>query len=291
MPSSPTRTWGPELPELLGSANAFENLSVTGVTKHFGSKRHPHVALDNVDLAVSPSSTIGIVGESGSGKSTLSRLMVGLDHPTTGTVSLDGTPIRQLLAREATAIRFHRSVQYIAQDTTSSFDPRRSLRDSVRAPLRTLYGLDQAESDRRVDAMVGSLGLDPRLADRRPHHVSGGQRQRFAIARALIVEPRLILCDEVVSALDVSVQGSILNLLKDYAERSRAAIVFVSHGLPATAFISEEMVVMNTGRIVERGATTTVIENPQDAYTRKLINAYRFDRSGRAAALVSAGGL
>jgi ABC-type glutathione transport system ATPase component len=279
------------LPERLGSANAFENLSIAGVTKHFGTKRHPHVALDNVDLQVSPSSTIGIVGESGSGKSTLSRLMVGLDHPTAGTVSLDGTPIRQLLASPVTAAGFHRSVQYIAQDTTSSFDPRRSLRDSVRAPLRTLYGLDQAESDRRVDALVGSLGLDPPLADRRPHHVSGGQRQRFAIARALIVEPRLILCDEVVSALDVSVQGSILNLLKDYAETSRAAIVFVSHGLPATAFISETMVVMNRGRIVERGATTTVIENPQDAYTQKLINAYRFDRPTRAAALAGTGGV
>jgi peptide/nickel transport system ATP-binding protein len=276
------------LPELLGRTNAFESLNVDRVTKQFDSQRRPHMALDNVDLRVSPSSTIGIVGESGSGKSTLSRLMVGLDQPTTGTVSLDGTPIRQLLAREVTATHFHRSVQYIAQDTTSSFDPRRSLRDSVRTPLRTLYGLDQAESDSRVDALVASLGLDPLLADRRPHHVSGGQRQRFAIARALIVEPRLILCDEVVSALDVSVQGSILNLLKDYAEKTQAAIVFVSHGLPATAFISKEMVVMNTGRIVERGLTATVLENPQDAYTQKLINAYRFDRGSRAS-LASSG--
>jgi peptide/nickel transport system ATP-binding protein len=180
-------------------------------------------------------------------------------------------------------------VQYIAQDTSSSFDPRRTLRDSVRAPLQTLFGLDTSEANRHVDDMVLSLGLDLRLADRRPHHVSGGQRQRFAIARALVVQPRLILCDEVVSALDVSVQGSILNLLKAYSESTDAAIIFVSHGLPATAFISKEMVVMNRGKIVERGATTTVIEHPQDPYTQKLINAYRFERSAGLAPLLANG--
>lgn len=259
-------------------AMPFESLEAIDVVRHYGSRRHPHAALDGVDVALRPGSAIGIVGESGSGKSTLSRILVGLERATSGTVALDGTPIAAMLASPATTARFRRTVQYIAQDTTSSFDPRHDLLEAVSQPLRTLYGLGAAESRRLALEQLDRLGLDESLAHRRPHRVSGGQRQRFAIARALVLRPSIILCDEVVSALDVSVQGSILNLIKRYCRETGAAMAFVSHGLPATAFVSSEIVVMKSGRIVERGATADVIERPVDPYTKRLLEAYAFTR-------------
>nr|WP_240921444.1 ATP-binding cassette domain-containing protein [Microbacterium excoecariae] len=249
-------------------------MTVTNARRSFGTRRRAHLALDGVDLDVTPGARIGIVGESGSGKSTLSRMLVGLDTPDTGDVSFDGRPVRSWLSDRRDLLEFRRAVQYIPQDTTSSFDPRRTLRDSVRMPALTLLGLTTREADERVDEMVASLGLAPDMADRRPGHVSGGQRQRFAIARALIVEPQVVVCDEVVSALDVSVQGVILNLLKEYVLGRQAALVFVSHGLPATAFISSDMVVMRGGRILERGTTHRVVEHAEDPYTQGLLSAY-----------------
>ncbi|MCF7553800.1 ABC transporter ATP-binding protein [Pseudonocardia sp. WMMC193] len=232
-----------------------------------------HAAVDGVDLLVDSSTRLGIVGESGSGKSTVVRMMLGLDHPTTGSVEFDGVPLASMSAPALRA--FRRQVQLVAQDTSSSFDPRRTLRDALRKPCHNLLELDTAAADAAIDRTLEALSLDPALAARKPHQVSGGQRQRFSIARALVVEPTVIVCDEAVSALDVSVQGSVLNLLKEHCENHDAGLVFVSHGLPATAFISEELVVMYQGRVVERGPVGRVLFETEHPYTQTLVDAYR----------------
>ena len=251
-----------------------------------------HTAVDGVNLLIGGGNRIGIVGESGSGKSTLVRMMLGLEHPTTGSVDFRGVPIGNL--GNADRLQFRREVQLVAQDTSSSFDPRRTLRDAIRRPCLNLLDLDVA--DRLIDSTLESLSLDPALAGRKPHQVSGGQRQRFSIARALVVRPEILVCDEAVSALDVSVQGSVLNLLKEHCETHGAGLVFVSHGLPATAFVAQELVVMHEGKIVEHGTTEQVLFHTEHPYTRSLIEAYRVttdatsphaaELGGRADALV-----
>lgn len=232
-----------------------------------------HTAVDQVDLLVQPGTRIGIVGGSGSGKSTLVRMLMGLEFPTSGTVEFRGVGLRDL--GRADLLQFRREVQLVAQDTSSSFDPRRTLRDSLRRPCRNLLGLTGRPADELIDRTLHDLSIDPALAERVPHQVSGGQRQRFAIARALVVQPSIIVCDEAVSALDVSVQGSVLNLLKAHCEDHGAGMVFVSHGLPATAFVSTELVVMHRGRIVEHDTVEQVLFHTRHPYTRSLIDAYR----------------
>jgi ABC-type glutathione transport system ATPase component len=245
-----------------------------GVVRRFGGRRQSFTAVNGVSLTFGSGSAIGVVGESGSGKSTLARLFSGLDTPTAGGITLDGREIRSLLALRADRADLRRTVQYIAQDTTSSFDPRRTLRDAVTTPLRRLRDLDAPAADEAAEAMAARLGLDPALLDRYPAQVSGGQRQRFALARGLVVEPALLICDEVVSALDVSVQGSVLNTLKAYCADTGAGLMFVSHGLPATAFVAADLVVMYRGEIVERGDTESVLTESTDPYTRSLLAAH-----------------
>jgi ABC-type glutathione transport system ATPase component len=263
----------------LATMSDYAQITVDSVRKHFGGARsNRHFALDDVSVQFDTSSRVGIVGESGSGKSTLARMMVALETPTEGTVTLNGREVSSLLAQRSERKSFRRDVQFVAQDTTSSFDPRRKLRDAVRYPAQNLCGLDRAAADERVDETLELLGLNIEMADRYPDSVSGGQRQRFALARALVVRPRLLICDEVVSALDVSVQGSILNLLKRYCNENNAGIAFVSHGLPATAFIADELIVMYQGKIVEQGPTQEMITAPQHEYTQMLLKAYRGHR-------------
>ncbi|WP_084727735.1 ABC transporter ATP-binding protein [Rhodococcoides yunnanense] len=261
------------------------SVQFTDVRRVFdGRSGNAHVAVDKVSLLLDSTTRLGIVGESGSGKSTLVRLMMGLDFATSGSVEYRGRDLKSMSKSEIH--EFRTNVQLVAQDTSSSFDPRRSLRDGVRRPLLTLLGLSTKEANERVDSTLESLSIDPSLADRKPHQVSGGQRQRFSIARALVIEPKLIVCDEAVSALDVSVQGSVLNLLKDHCVHNEAGLVFVSHGLPATAFICEELIVMYQGVIVEQGSTSQVVFHSEHPYTRSLVDAYRTtassDRSGAA---------
>jgi peptide/nickel transport system ATP-binding protein len=240
------------------------------VSRTFGR----HHALREMSLTVESGRLVGIVGESGSGKSTLARLVAGLDRPTSGRVAFDGENLSRTL-QSATGRRLFRSaVQLIGQDTTSSFDPRRTLRDALRQPAQRLLGLTRDEADARIDDLTASLGLRPGSVDRKPTELSGGQRQRVSIARALIVAPRLLLCDEVVSALDVSVQGSILNTLKRYCRETGAGLVFVSHGLAATAFLSSEIVVMRSGAVVEHGPVEQVMRRPEHPYTRALLDAH-----------------
>ncbi|SNS76849.1 ABC transporter ATP-binding protein [Rhodococcoides kyotonense] len=254
---------------------AYAEIDVEHLDKRFHRRGSGKAAVNDISMKVTSASAIGIVGESGSGKSTLVRMMCGLLDPTSGSVSYNGAELSGVLSTRGGRREFRSRVQYVAQDTTSSFDPRRTLRDAVRLPAMRLLGMDAAAADGRVDETLTSLELDPSMADRYPTEVSGGQRQRFSIARALVVKPRILLCDEVVSALDVSVQGAILNMLKQYCASEDCGLVFVSHGLPATAFIARDIVVMRGGVIVEQGSTDDVVERPQDPYTEQLLDAYR----------------
>jgi ABC-type dipeptide/oligopeptide/nickel transport system ATPase subunit len=247
-------------------------LRAEGVTKSFGKG---HLAVAGVDATFSVGVRTGIVGESGSGKSTLARMLVGLETPTAGEVSWRGRAVASLLGTRLGRVEFRREVQFVGQDTTSSFDPRHTLRHAVTTSAQRLLDLPDAEARAAVDATLSGLGLDPAMADRMPGQVSGGQRQRFAIARALVVGPRLMVCDEIVSALDVSVQGAILNMIKRRSEETGTGVVFVSHGLPATAFLSDEIVVMFRGEIVERAAAREVVQRPAHEYTQGLLAAHR----------------
>ncbi|MFT4087692.1 MAG: ATP-binding cassette domain-containing protein [Gordonia sp. (in: high G+C Gram-positive bacteria)] len=254
----------------------YVQLVATDVRREFGVRRNErHTAVDGVSLTVESGEAVGIVGESGSGKSTLARILAGVDNATTGSVSFNGVAIRSQLRTRSDRLALRRSVQMVAQDTSSSFDPLKTLRSSVRSPTMRLLGLGRDEADRRVEETLRSLELAPELADRYPHQVSGGQRQRFALARAIVVRPGMLICDEVVSALDVSVQGAVLNILRRHCQHSGAGLIFVSHGLPATAFVSDRIVVMLRGRIVEDGRTEDVIHRPQHDYTKRLLAAYR----------------
>jgi peptide/nickel transport system ATP-binding protein len=249
-------------------------IQVENVTKVFGFARRPAAnALGGVSLTVDGKTRLGIVGQSGSGKSTLARVIVGLEAPTTGRVTFRGQDVGAM--RPADRRDFRRAVQLIAQDHASSFDPRRTLRDAVRRPAQLLLGVDRARADELVDETLALVGLPQELAERRPHEVSGGQRQRFSIARSLIVRPGIVICDEVVSALDVSVQGLVLNTLKQYCAASGAGLLFVSHGLPATAFVAETIIVMKDGVVVDRGSTAEVLHHSDHPYTQLLVRAHR----------------
>jgi ABC-type oligopeptide transport system ATPase subunit len=268
--------------------NNYIEVTVTGVSKNYGSRRAGHVAVDDVTAVFSSERTVGVVGESGSGKSTLAKMLVGFERPSSGTIALNGEPIGHVLESRSGRADFRRAVQFIGQDTTSSFDPRQLLEDSILLPLQRLLGLDLRHAHARMGEVLDQLGLARALAQRYPLDVSGGQRQRFAIARGLAVRPRLLICDEVVSALDVSVQGAVLNLLKDYCEEAGAGLVFVSHGLPATGFVTRDLLVMYRGTVVEDGATADIFRSPQHPYTQKLLDAYRGKPSlDRAEELVS----
>ncbi|GAA4680831.1 ABC transporter ATP-binding protein [Frondihabitans cladoniiphilus] len=256
------------------TSRARVTITAQGVQRHYGSRAKRFAAVDDVSLAIDSTRALGIVGESGSGKSTLAKMLVGLEKPTAGTILLDGQDMTDMASRTEGMRELRRTVQMVAQDTSSSFDPRKTLREAVRRPAQLLRGLSQTDADAEVDELLALLDLDPKLTDRKPGQVSGGQRQRFSLARALVVRPRILVCDEVVSALDVSVQGTILNFVKDYCLEHDCGLVFVSHGLPATAFISDDMIVMYKGKIVENGLAEDVVTAPRHPYTKSLIEAY-----------------
>lgn len=258
-----------------GALTTGVELRGTQIGKVFGRRSSRHVAVRPLDITITATTSVGVVGESGSGKSTLSRLLVGLERPSTGTITLDGRDIATMHAKAETERELRRSVQYVAQDTFSSFDPRRKLRDALATPLRVLRGKTGADAEEQMVDTLHLLRLDPRFLDKFPHEVSGGQRQRFALARALVVRPRVLLCDEVVSALDVSVQGAVLNTIRAYCRDNGVGLVFVSHGLPATAFIADELLVMRHGEVVEHRPTPDVLAAPAHPYTASLLDAYR----------------
>lgn len=246
-------------------------LEARGLTKRYGRR----TVVDDASLTVEPGARVGIVGESGSGKSTVAKMIVGLEPASGGEVLVDGASLAGMLRTRAGVLDYRRRVQLVAQDTTSTFDPRHRVREALRVPAQILGGLDRSRADDAIDAIVAELGIAAELVDRFPRELSGGQRQRMAIARALVVRPSLVVCDEAVSALDVSVQGTVLNLLKRYSEDHGVGVLSVSHGLPATAFLTQHLVVMNAGRVVESGPTADVLAEPRHPYTRALVSAYR----------------
>jgi ABC-type glutathione transport system ATPase component len=260
------------------------------VTVEFPIKRQTTLrAVSGVSIDVTPRSSIGLIGESGSGKSTLARALLGLVPITSGTIEWDGKDIRHLSRTEMR--RFRTTAQMVFQDPHSSLDPRRRILTSIIEPMKVLGIGTASERPSRAEEMLSLVGLRMDQAQRFPHQLSGGQKQRACIARALIVEPKILVCDESVAALDVALQAEILNLLADLRDRLDLALVFISHDLSVVAHISDRMHVMYHGETIEEGSMQQVTSAPQQEYTRKLLASQLTvdgQRSSRAASQAEA---
>jgi len=228
-------------------------------------------AVDGVTLDVKPGECLGLVGESGCGKSTLALSIMGLVPPTRGRIHVGAQEIAH--GRSVDRMEMARTVQMVFQDPYASLNPRQTVRRTLADPLR-LHGVtDKAEVEARVVDMMAKVGLRPDTADRYPHEFSGGQRQRIGIARALILKPKLVICDEPVSALDVSIRAQIINLLLDLKDELGLSYIMISHDLGVVEHVSDRVAVMYLGRIVEQGGWQEIFENPRHPYTRALIAA------------------
>ncbi len=228
-------------------------------------------ALDGVSLQVHSGRSLGVVGESGSGKSTLARLAMALEAPTSGQVLWQGRDVAAMARAEQRQAR--RDIQMVFQDPYGSLDPRQRIERIVCEPLSMLEHLDQAEHRRRAAEALDHVGLRPDALDKYPHEFSGGQRQRIAMARAIIARPRLIVADEPVSALDVSVQAQVLNLMRDLADEYGITYLLISHDLAVVGHVCQEVAVMQHGRVVEQGPPAQIFQAPEHPYTRSLVAA------------------
>jgi ABC-type oligopeptide transport system ATPase subunit len=230
-----------------------------------------NAAVDGVSFSLQRGETLGIIGESGSGKSTTARCVLRLIEPSSGSIRLNDVELVGLAKRDLRATRRH--MQIVFQNPYNSLDPRRSVGSAIAEPLAA-HGIGTRRSrGERVRELLEYVGLEPRAAAYRPHQFSGGERQRIGIARALSVEPQLIVCDEPVSALDVSVQAQILNLLRDLQDELGVAYLFISHDISVVRVVSDRIAVMKDGKIVEYGSADDVYERPTHEYTRSLIAA------------------
>ncbi|MBS1862419.1 MAG: ABC transporter ATP-binding protein [Actinobacteria bacterium] len=254
-------------------------LEVTDLVKHFPIKSgllfdrevDQVRAVDGISFSVDKGETLGLVGESGSGKSTACRAVLQLLKPTSGSVKFEGQEIAGLGRRELRPLR--REMQMIFQDPYASLNPRKRVGQIVGDQLKIQKVASGGELRKRVEGLLDRVGLSPEHYNRFPHEFSGGQRQRIGIARALALEPKLVICDEPVSALDVSIQAQIVNLLDDLQDELRLTYVFVAHDIGVVRHISDRIAVMNQGKIVETGPADQVCEHPRDAYTKKLLAA------------------
>jgi len=252
-------------------------LSLQEVSKSFGGtrgllgqRRTPVRAIDRVSLDIGRGETLGLVGETGSGKSTLGRLVLRLADPDQGHIFFEGTDLTRLSTAEMRRKRAR--IQMVFQDPYGSLDPRMTVRDLVCEPM-IVHRVRRAAIRERFAATLGLVGLDPQLADRYPHEFSGGQRQRIGIARALVLDPQLLVLDEPVSALDVSIQAQILNLLRDIQRRTGIAYLFIAHDLAVVRHVSTRIAVMYLGRIVETGPRDSFYGRPLHPYSVALLSA------------------
>jgi peptide/nickel transport system ATP-binding protein len=252
-------------------------LDIRGAKKYFpvrtGLLRAPKLvrAVDNVTIDIKPGETLGLVGESGCGKSTLGRLVLRLDDPTSGEIRFEGTDLARLKRNEMTAVR--KRMQVIFQDPYSSLNPRMTVGQIIAEPIHVHEILPKAQIHDRVVELLQVVGLFPYMALRYPHELSGGQRQRVGIARALAVNPHVIVCDEAVSALDVSIQGQVINLLEDLQQKLGLTYLFIAHDLAVVRHISSKVAVMYLGRIVEYASADELFANPKHPYTQALLAA------------------
>jgi len=250
-----------------------------GLTRRFGTI----TAVRDLDLAIATGEVFGLLGPNGSGKTTLARCIAGLHTAYSGAISYRGQPLeRGSRARDANA---RREIQYVFQSPYNSLNPRKTIGQIVNQPLRHFFSLGGSEARRRVIEVLDTVQLSSTVLDRYPHQLSGGERQRAAIARALIANPQLLVCDEVTSALDVSVQAAIIDVLADLQRQLDIGLLFVTHNLALIRTLSQEVAVMSEGRIVERGLVDHVLDRPQAEYTRKLLS----DTPSLEAALAASG--
>ena len=253
-------------------------VDVVDLTKHYVlpreslfDKAHTVEAVHRVSFRIRPGRSLGLVGESGCGKSTLARLVTGLENPTSGSVHIAGFDIHQISKNALRKLRT--DFQIVFQDPFGSLDPRHTIGRIVAEPLRALEQASPVEAQRRVVSVMEDVGLKATDTQKYPHEFSGGQRQRIAIARALITRPKLVVADEPVSALDVSVQAQILNLLNDLREEYELSYLLISHDLAVVEYVCDDVAVMHNGVFVEYGSTSELFRNPKHDYTKSLLDS------------------
>ena len=253
-------------------------LTVRGLRKTFAAQgensllhRQRMTAVDGVSFDLYPGETFGLVGESGCGKSTVAKLLMGLEKPDSGEITLEGKRLDNLRERQLRPLRI--KMQMVFQDSGASLNPRKRVGDILREPM-LYHGIAKREDvDSRIEKLLSQVGLAPEMRERYPHEFSGGQRQRICIARALSLEPRILVLDEPVSALDVSVQAQILNLLQDLQEEKGLTYIFITHDLSVVKHISDDILVMYLGVVVEKCPADELFERPLHPYTKGLLSA------------------
>lgn len=252
--------------ELASSVETAPVLDVQGLRKEYGDL----VAVDDVSFAVPASGSLAIVGESGSGKTTIAKMIVGLERPTAGSINACGVDRSQPARSKRDRLRRGREIQIVFQDPYSSLDQRQTGEQTIDEVLRLHHRWDRDRRQARVHELSELVGLDARQMRALPRSLSGGQRQRVAIARSLAAEPRVLILDESVAALDVSIQAQVLNLLADIRDETGVSFVLISHDLAVVRQLTNHTIVMWRGRVVERGLTARVLDDPQDEYTKRL---------------------